>query len=210
MLRRRLPDARSGRVIFVSHCLLNQNVRYLGGACHPGTVDALVDQWRAAGDGICQMPCPEQVAWGGVLKRAIVPAFGANTRWFWRFRRPLLALFAMRTRWRYRRLARSVAAQVRDYRQSGFDVVGVVGVAGSPSCGVRTTLDVRGWLETVSRIPPEQATPDLVNQEAVAANAMPGQGWFTEALARHLEGHGAPVEWSEHDLSKEVDDEHDH
>jgi hypothetical protein len=31
-LRSRLRDERSGRVVFVSHCLLNQNTRYLGAA----------------------------------------------------------------------------------------------------------------------------------------------------------------------------------
>jgi hypothetical protein len=32
----RLQDERSGKVLVLSHCLLNQNVRYLGGAVHPG------------------------------------------------------------------------------------------------------------------------------------------------------------------------------
>ncbi len=31
-LRGQLADARGGRVAFLSHCLLNQNVRCLGGA----------------------------------------------------------------------------------------------------------------------------------------------------------------------------------
>jgi hypothetical protein len=31
----RLADARSNKVIFVSHCLLDENVRYLGGAFMP-------------------------------------------------------------------------------------------------------------------------------------------------------------------------------
>jgi hypothetical protein len=32
VLRRVLGDARSGQVVFVSHCMLNQNVRYRGAA----------------------------------------------------------------------------------------------------------------------------------------------------------------------------------
>lgn len=32
----RLADARSNKVIFVSHCMLDENVRYLGGAFHSG------------------------------------------------------------------------------------------------------------------------------------------------------------------------------
>jgi hypothetical protein len=35
VLRRALSDARSGQVVFVSHCMLNQNVRYQGGATRP-------------------------------------------------------------------------------------------------------------------------------------------------------------------------------
>jgi hypothetical protein len=36
LLLERLKDERSKRVIFVSHCWLNENTRYLGGAFRPG------------------------------------------------------------------------------------------------------------------------------------------------------------------------------
>ena len=32
VLLERLDDERSKKVVFISHCLLNENVRYLGGA----------------------------------------------------------------------------------------------------------------------------------------------------------------------------------
>lgn len=67
-----LPDARSGRVVFLSHCLLNQNTRYLGGAACPGVVIAAVERYVQDGTGIVQMPCPEQRVWGGVLKRRLL------------------------------------------------------------------------------------------------------------------------------------------
>jgi hypothetical protein len=35
VLRGVLSDARSGQVVFVSHCMLNQDVRYQGGATRP-------------------------------------------------------------------------------------------------------------------------------------------------------------------------------
>jgi len=72
-LRERLRDERGGRVLFVSHCLLNENVRYQGGAGRRGAVDEIVDECRMRGLGICQMPCPEQRAWGGVGKRFTTP-----------------------------------------------------------------------------------------------------------------------------------------
>jgi predicted secreted protein len=49
--------------VFVSHCLLNENTRYLGGAFRPGAVGEVVDTYLRAGTGICQLPCPEQLAW---------------------------------------------------------------------------------------------------------------------------------------------------
>lgn len=69
VLRRVLSDARSGQVVFVSHCMLNQNVRYQGGATRPGVVAEVVARLQRTGVGIVQMPCPEQPAWGGVDRR---------------------------------------------------------------------------------------------------------------------------------------------
>ncbi len=62
VLFEQLIDERSKRVIFVSHCLLNENTRYLGGAFRPGCMDELVDSFQQEGLGICQMHCPEQRA----------------------------------------------------------------------------------------------------------------------------------------------------
>jgi hypothetical protein len=57
-------------VIFLSHCLLNENVRYLGGAARASGVSEVVNGYLASGVGICQMPCPEQRAWGGCAQAA--------------------------------------------------------------------------------------------------------------------------------------------
>lgn len=73
-----LRDERSKRVIFVSHCILNENTRYLGGAFRPAGVDELVDAFQRQRLDICQMPCPEQRAWGGVLKRRLWPFYGSR------------------------------------------------------------------------------------------------------------------------------------
>src|SRR5215471_7303757 len=136
LLLERLADERSKRVIFVSHCLLNENTRYLGGAFWPGGMDELVDIFQQESLGICQMHCPEQRAWGGVLERYMLPIYGSHGTLFYRLRHVLLPLFLWYTRWRYRRLAKEVVRDIEDYVRSGFGVVGIVGVGGSPSCGV--------------------------------------------------------------------------
>jgi uncharacterized protein YbbK (DUF523 family) len=92
LLLERLKDERSKRVIFVSHCVLNENTRYLGGAFRRGCVDELVDGFQQKGMGIYQMPCPEQRAWGGVLKRHMLPIYGSQGTLLYRLRRVLLPL----------------------------------------------------------------------------------------------------------------------
>ncbi len=202
-VQRNVVDRRGRRVVFASHCLLNQNVRYLGGACSVGSVDEWVERWQASGVGVCQMPCPEQQAWGGVLKRRIAPAFGARDTFLWPARGLILAVFVAYTRLRYAVLARRTASEIRDYRTAGYEVVGLVGVAGSPSCGMRTTLDMRAWLEMVGRHRIDELDAGCVNA-AVVASARPGRGMFTSAVLRRLARSGTVVPLLEHDMLGEI------
>ena len=112
ILRQRLADHRSKRVVFLAHCLLNENTRYLGGACRAGCVREIVEQCVAGDMGIVQMPCPEQQAWGGVLKRRLLATYGAQGTWFYRCRGLLLPLLLAYTRWVYQRLAAQIARQI--------------------------------------------------------------------------------------------------
>lgn len=203
LVHQKVVDRRGRRVIFVSHCLLNENVRYPGGASCAGPVDAWVDRWQASGVGICQMPCPEQRAWGGVQKRSIGRAFGAGYTRLWPVRGLLLAAFIAYTRFRYWLLARRIASEIRDYEKAGHEVVGLVGVAGSPSCGVRTTLDMRSWLETVGRYRLGELDARRVNA-AVVASAVPGRGMFTSAVLGRLSRSGFAVSLLEHDMLDEL------
>jgi uncharacterized protein YbbK (DUF523 family) len=208
LLRDQLHDERSGKVLVVSHCLLNENVRYLGGAFRPGMVDEVVDQARRHGYGFYQLPCPEQRAWGGVLKRSITPVFGAEGTLRHRARRPLLWLFTCYSRLYYRWLARRAAADVADYQRSGFAVVGVMGVGGSTSCGVRRTLDLAGAVDAMAACPLAALERGAFNRDVVAANVVAGEGLFVAALRRALRRRHIRVPFEEHDLLFEMQ-EHD-
>lgn len=184
-------------MVLLSHCLLNQNVRYLGGASRAAGFPEVVDDYLGRGIGIHQMPCPEERVWGGVLKRRMLLAYGAGgtvraplTRW-------LLAVFTGYTRLRYARMARAVARDVVDYRRSGVEVVEVVGVAGSPSCGVRTTLDLRGATEVLTRCPLARLDLRTLNDDVVCAHVTAGEGMYTRALRQRLAAVGAPVPFVE-------------
>lgn len=153
-----------------------------------------------------QMPCPEQRAWGGVLKIRLLCVFAL------RYRNPLLyalrhlglRVFLMYTRLVYRRLAKQVAREIEDYVKSGFRVAGVVGVDGSPSCGVNVTLRTPEAVDQLARLRSDELSVDAVNA-CVRAAAAPGQGLFTSALRKELQRRGISVQFSAHDLITELD-----
>jgi hypothetical protein len=204
-LQERLRDRRSRRVVFLSHCLLNENTRYLGGANHRGAIESVVRACLDANLGMVQMPCPEQCAWGGVLKRRLLLAYGLRERapWAYVLRRPLLAFGLLYTRWRYARLADAVVAQAADYVSSGFEVAGIVGVDGSPSCGVGCSVDP--WrVDLLLALPLAELSVD--RQDAILRHAnRPGPGLFVRALRRALAKRRVRVPLLAYDLFAELE-----
>lgn len=199
-----IPDERSGEVVFVSHCLLNENVRYAGGAFRPGVVDELVDEIQRRGWGIVQMPCPEQVVWGGVRKRRLLRVYGARGTLAYRLRRPLVRIAAGWTAARYAALARGVVCQVEDYTRSGMRVVGIVGVGSSPSCGVTATLDMGRAVELLAACPLAGVDRGRMNEDLLVGCRAAGEGLFVRALRRRLEQRRIGVPFLEHDLVTEM------
>lgn len=135
-------DSRSRRIVLVSHCLLNANSKVEGLAQYTG-VHPLISQLAGLGVGIIQMPCAEMGAcgmrrWGQTREQYENPAF-----------RELCA-----------RLAEETLAQVQEYQRCGYDILGLVGVDGSPTCGVTKSAsgDWGGeyapaeWAEVVSDV----------------------------------------------------------
>jgi predicted secreted protein len=112
---------RVAKVAFVAHCLLNQNARTAGGARCPGVYSPLVDELRAQGWELAQMPCPE------------LTFTGLNRFWAVREQYDTLAF-----RRHCRRIAEGVAGAVAAHLERGDEVV-LVGVDGSPSMGIRVT-----------------------------------------------------------------------
>ena len=199
-----LLDERGRQVMLVSHCLLNQNTRYAGGATRPGAVIEVVDELVGAGYGIHQLPCPERSAWGGVLKPHSLRLYHSKGGPLYPVRGVLLRGFLCWTRLVYWRLARRVARDIVDYRRSGITVAGVVGIGGSPSCGVSTTLDLRASLEVLAGCPAPALTRELVNEQAVLDCRLPGEGLFIQALGRQLARRSCPLSALEHDLAGEL------
>lgn len=204
LLLDRLRDQRGRRVILVSHCLLNENTRYAGGAMRPGAVVEAVDELMAAGYGLHQLPCPERLAWGGVLKRRSLWLYHSEGRPVYRLRGALLTAFIWWTKAVYRKLARQVAREVADYQKAGIAVEGMIGIGVSPSCGVLSTLDLRASLDVVASCPAAALTREVMNEDAVLGCRRAGEGLFVRQLDRELRRRGLTVPAVEHDLAAEL------
>lgn len=189
-------------MVFVSHCLLNENTRYLGGACRQGAVREIVQACLDAGVGIVQMPCPEQHAWGGVLKRRLLWFYGAEGTMRYRLGVLTLPLLLWWTRRKYRRLARQVGDQLADYHASACSVVGIIGVDGSPSCGVRRTVDMRPCLEQLGRLRPAARAEDV--NAIVGQCAIDGTGMFVAQLQKEIARRRLAIPFHAHDLVTEL------
>lgn len=205
-LAKKLEDDRSGKVIFVSHCLMNENARYLGGAFTEGCVDEVLDEIRKHGIGVVQMKCPEQAAWGGVLKKHLWLGLGLRSRsmTLYRLRGMLLRAFLWHTKRAYRKMARGVAAEIEDYRNSGLGVVGVVGVDGSPSCGVGTIVDMKRSFDYLASFGVDEIDRNKMNELAVMECLAEGSGLFIEALKNRLARRSLRVDFYAYDLAAEI------
>jgi predicted secreted protein len=203
-LERRIKDYRSKKVIFLSHCILNENTRYLGGAFRGGCVKEIIQECLDNDWGMVQMPCPEQYAWGGVTKRFLIMAYGTKGTLLYLARGLLLPMFLIYTKLAYRRLAKAAADQVGDYLNSGHSVIGVIGINGSPSCGVTTTLDFGKAFELTAGINVDTVNAEEMNN-IIRQCATNGRGLFTAVLQERLKTRGMEVPYRAYDLTAEID-----
>lgn len=179
---------------------LSRSLGLLRSSGHP-TSSTVAFETRSAG----ALPCPEEMAWGGVLKRHLLRAYGSAVAHplAWRLGRLLLPVALAYTRHVYRRIARRVAAQIADHRAAGIAVVAVVGVDGSPSCGVDITIDPAPCVDEIARTPAAEVTVDRQNA-LIRRQARSGRGLFVAALRRELSGRRLEVPIVGHDLLGEL------
>ena len=203
LLKEKLADKRSKKVIFVSHCLLNENTRYLGGATRKAAIDEIIDRLRDKEIGIVQMKCPEQKAWGGVLKKDMLRAYGAkNVSGF--FKRIYLKSFIKKTINIYQALAEEVADEIEDYKNSGFEVLGIICVKGSPSCGLSASLDLKKSSDFLTNMEIETLNKESLNSGLYDNCLTNKEGLFIGALKKELTKRQLDIPFLEHDLLLEL------
>ena len=115
-------------MVLLAHCILNPNAKIAGAAQTRGAIPGVLEGLLQDGVGIVQLPCPEQTfggcrRWGMTREQYDVPCYRKHCR----------------------SLLEDVVDQMEDYLRNGYEVLGIVGVDGSPSCGVdRTCAGYKG------------------------------------------------------------------
>lgn len=136
-------DARGNKIMFVSHCILNQNAKVRGIAVFPGAIRPVMELLLDHGVGIFQMPCPEMtylgaLRWGQVRDQYDSPMFRRHCQ----------------------RFAEQTLEQAFEYRRGGYQVLGFIMVDGSPVCGLKKTpqpaLEGEVWGGMTRYIPTQQ------------------------------------------------------
>jgi predicted secreted protein len=122
-----VEDKRSKKVAVVAHCLLNQNAKVNGFAFFPDMIKPLVDILHKNNFGVIQLPCPETT-------------FSGTRRWW--YVREQYDTPGYRTH--CRRILETIVSQIVEYQKEGYKVV-IIGLDGSPSCGVRWSGTSKTW-----------------------------------------------------------------
>lgn len=111
---------RSKKVIFISHCILNQNSVVPPLARSKGPYRDVVEEIIDFGIGIHQLPCPEYRHLG--LSRKPMDKSEYDTE-------------------EYRKLCTQIAKDTVDimveYLDNGYEILGIIGINSSPTCSVK-------------------------------------------------------------------------
>lgn len=203
-LKRKLKDKRSKKVIFVSHCLLNENTRYLGGAFNCCFDKTLIDNIHKHGFGIVQMKCPEQRAWGGILKKYIWISVNSKNSLLYTGLKILFPLFLIYTKIIYKKIAKEIAKDIKDYTESDYEVVGIIGVDASPSCGVNSSLEMKKSFDFMAKLDINLIDRNVLNEKMYKNCLVKEKGIFIKEIDKILKRKKIEINYYSRDLVSEM------
>ncbi|SKA75785.1 Predicted secreted protein [Caloramator quimbayensis] len=119
---------REKKIIFLCHCILNCNSKVEGLALYEGALNKILKYLIDEGYGIIQLPCPEVTfygikRWGHVKEQFDTPYFRNHCK----------------------EIFMPYLNQIRHYIKNDYRIDGIIGIDGSPSCGVNKTCSSLKW-----------------------------------------------------------------
>lgn len=164
-MRPSLKDQRSGRLVVVSHCILNVHSLEDELAIYSGLEKEVVELLIAKGVGIYQIPCPE-LELSGIFRKALPKDS---------YDHPKIRAF-------YRELADKMCKTLKMYVKKDYEIVAIIGAEASPTCGI----DLVGrWKKDAEG---KKVFPKDVE-------FVPGRGVFMEEFEAALDNIGVHPEW---------------
>ena len=111
---------RGKKIILISHCLLNQNARPLGGEKYSGIVKELLELFSESGVGVIQIPCPQLEFNEGLNRKSKTKESYENNGF----------------RLKCQKLSLNMIQTIQKYLDKGYEILGILGVEQSTTCGV--------------------------------------------------------------------------
>lgn len=162
---------RKKEMVLLCHCILNCNSKVEGLSLYEGTQVELVKYLIEKGYGIIQLPCPEMSMygikrWGHVREQFDTPYFRKNCR----------------------KIFEPILEQIVDYTKNGYKFKALIGIDGSPSCGVNVTCSSSMWGgEVGAGYGKEEKVKDL--------NVINSKGIFIEEIQGMLKEKGIDIKF---------------
>jgi predicted secreted protein len=190
----KFEDQRSMKIVFVSHCIINCNNKFPGYADVSGAYNDFIIPILRAGIGLFQMPCMEMLGWGGVGRKHIEFDLDHNRLdqdWIGEYPK-LCATWACWT-----------ADRFQDYVENGYQILGIIHVGDSPTCGLdhvdtfpQVHFDLLDSGVTWDHLVFSELIKNLETPEEMKARGANGKGAFASVLRDELANRGyGDVPW---------------
>ena len=181
-----LDDARKRKVVFLAHCFLNINTRFPQGCAFAGANVPVINTLLKHDLGIIQMPCPEFLCMG--LEKELYGDIPGHE-----------------LRECFRNIAAGVVDQIEAYLKLGYEIVGVIGMNPSPSCGVYVSKG-KGTMLGLDRDTSEKEESGVFIEELMTLAVQRGivdlPFWGIRRVLPGEDGTGGQVQTLEADLSR--------
>lgn len=160
---------RSRKILIVCHCVLNSNAKVLPLATCEGVYHNVIEEYTKKGFGLLQLPCPETGYLG--LNRWGMTREQYNHHNFRSYCHEIL---------------QPTLHQIKAFNVAGYEIAGVIGMDGSPNCGVDTTCSGFSGGEVCSQFLEEQTN---------RLSMISGTGVFMEVFQQMLSNEGISLEF---------------
>lgn len=160
-----MQDKRSGKIVVVSHCILNVHSLEDNLAIYPGLEEEVIELLIKKGAGIYQIPCPE-VELAGIFRKPL----------------PKESYEHSKIRKVYRKLADNIIQTLSWYIKKDYKILAVIGAEGSPTCGIDFVGKWKAYIKGKKEFPRD-------------IEFVPGMGVFMEEFKVSLSKINIHPEW---------------